>query len=69
MCDVYQPALEKAAGAVRYRYGSDPQLVKDFREVLARSDVGNSWIEIKRVGALKRPAGRHGRGQMPGSQQ
>src|SRR6266568_2761919 len=29
VCDVYQPALEKASAAVRARYGADPKAVKD----------------------------------------
>jgi predicted dehydrogenase len=39
LCDVYQPALDKAAAAVRTAYGSDAKLVKDFREILADKSV------------------------------
>src|SRR5512135_1111376 len=39
VCDVYQPALEKASAAVRDRYGSDPRNVKDFREILADKSI------------------------------
>jgi predicted dehydrogenase len=39
VCDVYQPALDKAVAAVRYRYGSDPKIVKDFREIFADKSI------------------------------
>lgn len=39
VCDVYQPALEKAVAAVRSEYGSDPKMVRDFREILADKSV------------------------------
>jgi predicted dehydrogenase len=39
LCDVYQPALDKAIAAVRAQNGPDPKTVKDFREILADKSV------------------------------
>jgi predicted dehydrogenase len=39
VCDVYQPALERATAAVRTSYGSDPKAVTDFREILADKSI------------------------------
>jgi predicted dehydrogenase len=39
ICDVYQPALERASAAARKVYGSDPKAVKDFREILADKSI------------------------------
>jgi predicted dehydrogenase len=39
VCDVYEPALEKAAAAVATQYGSEPKKIRDFREVLADKTV------------------------------
>lgn len=38
LCDVYQPALEKAQALAR-KAGQDPKLVKDFREVIADKSI------------------------------
>jgi predicted dehydrogenase len=39
LCDCYQPALEKAAAAVRAKYSSDARSVRDFRELLADRSI------------------------------
>ena len=60
VCDVYQPALDKASAAVRARYGSDPKSVKDFREILADRSVDavcistpDHWHALMTVEACK----------------
>ncbi len=60
VCDVYRPALEKAAAAVRTQYGSDPKSVKDFREILADKSVDavcistpDHWHALMTVEACK----------------
>jgi predicted dehydrogenase len=60
VCDVYQPALEKAAAAVRAEYGSDPKKVKDFREILADKSIDavcistpDHWHALMAVEACK----------------
>ena len=60
VCDVYQPALEKAAAAVRAQYGSDPKSVKDFREILADKSIDavcistpDHWHALMSVEACK----------------
>jgi predicted dehydrogenase len=39
VCDVYEPALEKAVATVKEQYGSAPKTVKDFREIFADKNV------------------------------
>jgi predicted dehydrogenase len=60
VCDVYQPALEKAAAAVRAEYGSDPKTVKDFREILTDRSIDavcistpDHWHALMSVEACK----------------
>ena len=60
VCDVYQPALEKAVATVRADYGSDPKTVKDFREILADRSIDavcistpDHWHALMSVEACK----------------
>jgi len=60
VCDVYQPALEKASATVRVQYGSDPKKVRDFREILADKSVDavcistpDHWHALMTVEACK----------------
>jgi len=60
VCDVYQPHLEKAGAAVRAQYGSDPKMVKDFREILADKSIDavcistpDHWHALMSVEACK----------------
>ena len=60
VCDVYQPALEKASASVRDEYGSDPKKVRDFREILADKSVDavcistpDHWHALMTVEACK----------------
>jgi predicted dehydrogenase len=60
VCDVYQPALEKASAAVRAQYGSDPKSVKDFRAILADKSIDavcistpDHWHALMSVEACK----------------
>jgi predicted dehydrogenase len=60
VCDVYQPALEKAGATVRAEYGSDPKMVKDFREILSDKSVDavcistpDHWHALMSVEACK----------------
>ena len=60
VCDVYQPALEKAVATVRADYGSDPKTVKDFREILADKSIDavcistpDHWHALMSVEACK----------------
>jgi len=60
VCDVYQPALDKAAAVVSSRYGSDPKIVRDFREILADKSVDavcistpDHWHALMTVEACK----------------
>jgi predicted dehydrogenase len=60
VCDVYQPALEKAAATVRSDSGSAPKEVKDFREILADKSIDavcisapDHWHALMTVEACK----------------
>ena len=60
VCDVYQPALEKAGAMVRADYGSDPRMVKDFRDILSDRSVDavcistpDHWHALMSVEACK----------------
>lgn len=60
LCDVYQPALDKATAAVRAEYGSNPKTVRDFREILADKSIDavcistpDHWHALMSVEACK----------------
>jgi predicted dehydrogenase len=60
VCDVYQPAVEKANALVRFQYGSDPKNVRDFREILADKSIDavcistpDHWHALMTVEACK----------------
>ncbi len=60
VCDVYEPALEKASLAVSARYGSDPKKVRDFREIIADKSIDaicistpDHWHALMTVEACK----------------
>ncbi len=60
VCDVYQPALEKAVATVRAEYSSDAKAVKDFREILSDRSVDavcistpDHWHALMSVEACK----------------
>ncbi len=60
VCDVYEPALEKARNVVEARYGSEPRSVKDFREIIADKSIDavcistpDHWHALMTVEACK----------------
>jgi predicted dehydrogenase len=60
VCDVYQPALERAAAMVRTNSGSAPKEYKDFRQVLADKSIDavcistpDHWHALMTVEACK----------------
>lgn len=60
LCDIYQPALEKAAATVRAVYGSPAKEIADFREVLANKSIDavcistpDHWHALMTVEACK----------------
>ena len=60
VCDVYQPALERAAALVRTNSGSAPKEAKDFREILADKSIDavcistpDHWHALMTVEACK----------------